>query len=74
MSTLARSAPAATHEVRNQPPPLSGRDLFADNAPLVEALVGPLSPVVPQRDPSDPDVLVAALVTFCLRSVTKETH
>ena len=38
MSTLARSAPAATHEVRNQPPPLSGRDLFADNAPLVEAL------------------------------------
>ena len=38
MSTLARSAPAATHEVRNQPPPLTGRDLFADNAPLVEAL------------------------------------
>ena len=37
---------------------------------LGEALVGPLSPVVPQRDPSDPDVLVAALVTFCLRSVT----
>ena len=23
---------AATHEVRNQPPPLTGRDLFADNA------------------------------------------
>ena len=37
---------------------------------LGEALVGPLSPVVPQRDPGDPDVLVAALVTFCLRSVT----
>jgi putative acyl-CoA dehydrogenase len=38
MSTLARSAPAATHEVTNQPPPLEGRDLFADNAPLREAL------------------------------------
>jgi putative acyl-CoA dehydrogenase len=35
MSTLARSA---THEVRNQPPPLAGRDLFADNAALAEAL------------------------------------
>jgi putative acyl-CoA dehydrogenase len=38
MSTLARSATATTHEVRNQPPPLAGRDLFADNVPLVEAL------------------------------------
>ncbi len=38
MSTLARNAPEATHEVRNQPPALSGRDLFADNAPLAEAL------------------------------------
>ena len=38
MPTLTRSAPAATHEVRNQPPPLTGRDLFADNAPLTEAL------------------------------------
>jgi putative acyl-CoA dehydrogenase len=38
MSTLTRSAPAATHAVRNQPPPLGGRDLFADNAPLAEAL------------------------------------
>ena len=38
MSTLARSATEATHEVRNQPPPLTGRDLFADNAPLAEAL------------------------------------
>jgi putative acyl-CoA dehydrogenase len=38
MSTLARSALAATHEVTNQPPPLEGRDLFADNAPLREAL------------------------------------
>jgi AcrR family transcriptional regulator len=37
---------------------------------LGEALVGPLSPVAPQSDPDDPDVLVAALVTFCLRSVT----
>ena len=38
MSTLARSAPGATHEVTNQPPPLEGRDLFADNAPVREAL------------------------------------
>src|SRR6478752_6830003 len=30
-------APGA-HEVPNQPPPLTGRDLFADNAPLAEAL------------------------------------
>src|SRR4051794_17534362 len=35
MSTFARSAP---DEVRNQPPALEGRDVFADNAPLVEAL------------------------------------
>ena len=28
----------ATHEVLNQAPPLEGRNLFADNAPLVEAL------------------------------------
>ncbi|MSX02998.1 MAG: DNA alkylation response protein, partial [Actinobacteria bacterium] len=28
----------ATHEVFNQPPPLSGRNLFEDNLPLVEAL------------------------------------
>jgi putative acyl-CoA dehydrogenase len=27
-----------THDVRNQPPPLENRDLFADNAPLTEAL------------------------------------
>src|SRR5947209_5521079 len=27
-----------THEVFNQPPPLAGRNLFSDNAPLVEAL------------------------------------
>jgi putative acyl-CoA dehydrogenase len=39
MSTLARSASAATHAVTNQPPPLEGRDLFADDAPLREALV-----------------------------------
>jgi putative acyl-CoA dehydrogenase len=39
MSTYARSAaPAATHEVRNQPPPLADRNLFEDNVPLVEAL------------------------------------
>jgi putative acyl-CoA dehydrogenase len=38
MSTSARSVPAATHEVHNQPPPLQNRDLFADNVPLVEAL------------------------------------
>jgi Adaptive response protein AidB N-terminal domain len=34
-STFARSA---LDDVRNQPPPLAGRDLFADNAPLAEAL------------------------------------
>ena len=28
----------ATHEVTNQPPPLAGRNLFEDNAPLGEAL------------------------------------
>jgi putative acyl-CoA dehydrogenase len=38
MSTSTRSVPAATHEVRNQPPPLAGRNLFTDNVPLVEAL------------------------------------
>ncbi|HEY5143362.1 MAG TPA: acyl-CoA dehydrogenase family protein [Solirubrobacteraceae bacterium] len=31
-------APPQTHEVFNQPPPLAGRNLFADNLPLVEAL------------------------------------
>ncbi len=31
-------APFATHEVANQAPPLEGRNLFEDNAPLVEAL------------------------------------
>jgi AcrR family transcriptional regulator len=38
---------------------------------LGEALVGPLSPV---EDDVDADALVADLVTFCLRSVTEETH
>jgi AcrR family transcriptional regulator len=38
---------------------------------LGEALVGPLSPV---GDDIDADALVADLVTFCLRSVTEETH
>ena len=38
---------------------------------LGEALVGPLSPV---GDDVDADALVADLVTFCLRSVTEETH
>jgi putative acyl-CoA dehydrogenase len=32
------AAPFHTHEVANQAPPLEGRNLFADNAPLVEAL------------------------------------
>jgi AcrR family transcriptional regulator len=38
---------------------------------LGEALVGPLSPVA---DDVDADALVGDLVTFCLRSVTEETH
>jgi AcrR family transcriptional regulator len=38
---------------------------------LGEALVGPISPVA---DDIDADALVADLVTFCLRSVTEETH
>ena len=38
MSTLARSAPPPPTRSTNQPPPLEGRDLFADNAPLREAL------------------------------------
>ncbi|MGZ8635001.1 MAG: TetR/AcrR family transcriptional regulator [Solirubrobacteraceae bacterium] len=38
---------------------------------LGEALVGPLSPV---EDDVDADALVADLVTFCLRSVTEESH
>jgi putative acyl-CoA dehydrogenase len=37
MSTVTRPD-RATHEVLNQVPPLEGRNLFADNAPLVEAL------------------------------------
>jgi len=32
----------ATHEVFNQVPPLEARNLFLDNAPLVEALVASL--------------------------------
>ncbi len=32
------SAPFRTHEVANQPPPLTGRNLYADNVPLVEAV------------------------------------
>jgi putative acyl-CoA dehydrogenase len=39
---LARAsgpAPLETHEVANQPPPLEGRNLFADDAPLREAVV-----------------------------------
>ena len=40
MSTTARPvAPLETHEVANQPPPLAGRNLFADDAPLREAVV-----------------------------------
>jgi hypothetical protein len=38
---------------------------------LGEALVGPLSPIA---DDLDADALVADLVSFCLRSVTEETH
>ena len=39
MATIrATDAPLVTHEVHNQPPPLSGRNLFEDNIPLVEAL------------------------------------
>ena len=40
MSTVTRPDPTAfaTHEVRNQVPPLQGRNLFLDNLPLVEAL------------------------------------
>src|SRR3954469_2198617 len=38
-STLPRSpAPAAAHAVLNQPPPLEGRNLFADDVALAEAL------------------------------------
>jgi putative acyl-CoA dehydrogenase len=43
MATMPRattgegSAPWRTHEVFNQVPPLEGRDVFADNTPLVEA-------------------------------------
>jgi AcrR family transcriptional regulator len=40
---------------------------------LGEALVGPLSPIGGGSS-SDADALVADLVSFCLRSVTKETH
>ena len=32
------AAPFHTHDVANQPPPLADRNLFEDNAPLVEAL------------------------------------
>jgi putative acyl-CoA dehydrogenase len=39
MATVERHVPAgATHEVRNQVPPLEGRNVFEDNLPLVEAL------------------------------------
>jgi len=38
---------------------------------LGEALVGPLSPIA---NTIDADALVADLVSFCLRSVTEETH
>ena len=40
MSTVARpeAETFATHEVRNQVPPMEGRNLFLDNTPLVEGL------------------------------------
>lgn len=41
---------------------------------LGEALVGPLSWVGGMDHDVDADALVADLVTFCLRSVTEETH
>jgi len=37
-TTERRIVSGATHEVRNQVPPLEGRNLFEDNLPLVEAL------------------------------------
>ncbi len=36
-ATGESEAPWRTHEVLNQPPPLEGRNVFADNTPLVEA-------------------------------------
>jgi len=54
----------ATSELPDQDADLVGAALVGA---LGEALVGPLSPVAPH---SDPDVLVAKLVAFCLRSVT----
>jgi putative acyl-CoA dehydrogenase len=36
--SIATPPSHATHEVTNQVPPLEGRNLFLDNAPLVEAL------------------------------------
>src|SRR4029077_1848070 len=36
-TTGESGAPWRTHEVFNQAPPLEGRDVFADNTPLVEA-------------------------------------
>jgi putative acyl-CoA dehydrogenase len=36
---VAGDAPWRTHAVYNQAPPLTGRDVFADNTPLVEATV-----------------------------------
>src|SRR4051794_3302861 len=38
MSTATPTTDYATHEVRNQVPPLEGRNLFLDNTPLVEGL------------------------------------
>ncbi len=35
---MTAPAPFHTHDVANQPPPLADRNLFEDNAPLVEAL------------------------------------
>ncbi len=38
MATVERPPAQPTHEVLNQPPPLEGYNLFADDAALVEAL------------------------------------
>ena len=38
MTTIrAANAPLITHEVENQPPPLSGRNIALDDRPMLEA-------------------------------------
>ncbi len=38
-TTTPPAAPLVTHEVANQPPPLAGRNLLEDDAPLQDALI-----------------------------------